>query len=110
MTNEQRRRESRVPSTARSEWHHLYDTALWKQLRHRHLAYEPLCRFCLAVEDVTEATVVDHVRPHKGSIELFSDPTNLQALCKPCHDSHKRRIENGKQVIRFGPDGWPVEG
>ena len=94
----------------RSPGHHLYDTALWKQLRLHQLAHEPLCRFCLQVEDVTEATVVDHVRPHKGSIELFSDPANLQSLCAPCHDTHKRRIEQGKDIVRFGPDGWPVDG
>jgi len=110
LTDEQRKRESRVPSNARAAWHHLYDTALWKRLRNHQLAQEPLCRFCLLVEEVTEATVVDHVQAHKGSIELFSDPANLQSLCKPCHDTHKRRLEQGKDVIRFGPDGWPLDG
>ncbi|MBD9636096.1 HNH endonuclease [Ensifer sp. ENS07] len=109
MTEEQRKRESRVPSSARDAWHHLYDTALWKRLRLHQLAQEPLCRFCLLVEDVTEATVVDHVQAHKGSIELFSDPANLQSLCKPCHDSLKQRIDRGTKVAITGVDGYPIE-
>ncbi|WP_376742195.1 HNH endonuclease [Ensifer canadensis] len=99
--------DKRVPT--RSKWHHLYDTALWKQLRRHQLAHEPLCRFCLLVEDVTEATVVDHVRAHKGSVELFGDPANLQSLCKPCHDSLKQRIDRGAKVAITGVDGYPIE-
>ncbi|WP_312032689.1 HNH endonuclease [Sinorhizobium psoraleae] len=69
---------------------------------------EPLCRFCLEVEDVTAADTVDHITPHRGQLDLFFDPSNLQSLCKSCHDTHKRRMELGKDVIRFSPDGWPI--
>ncbi len=100
---------ARIETAAKSTWRHLYDTALWKQLRRHQLAHEPLCRFCLQVEDVTEATVVDHVRAHKGSLELFSDPGNLQSLCKPCHDSLKQRIDRGAKVAITGVDGYPIE-
>ena len=37
-------------------------------------------------EIYTRATVVDHIRPHKGNRELFWDRTNWQSLCKQCHD------------------------
>lgn len=93
---------------ARAAWHHLYDTAKWKRLREGQLTAEPLCRFCLEVEEVTAADTVDHVKAHKGSVELFFEPSNLQSLCKSCHDTHKRRMELGKDVIRFSADGWPV--
>nr|WP_256372325.1 HNH endonuclease signature motif containing protein [Ensifer sp. M14] len=73
------------------------------------MAREPLCRFCLVVEDVTEATVVDHMRPHKGNVELFYDPGNLQSLCKPCHDGFKQRIDRGARVAITGVDGYPIE-
>ena len=33
-----------------------------------------------------EATVVDHIKPHKGNEKLFYDLKNLQSMCKPCHD------------------------
>jgi 5-methylcytosine-specific restriction protein A len=33
-----------------------------------------------------QATVVDHVKPHRGDEKLMWDENNYQALCKPCHD------------------------
>lgn len=91
------------------QWRKLYGTARWHRLREHQLSAEPLCRFCLEGEDVTAATVVDHVRPHKGDMVLFFDPGNLQSLCAPCHDGIKRRMELGLEVVRFGADGWPID-
>lgn len=59
-------------------------------------------------EIITEANVVDHVRKHDGDAALFWDSNNLQSLCAPCHDGVKQRLDNGENVIRFGPDGWPL--
>ncbi|MEE9984215.1 HNH endonuclease signature motif containing protein [Agrobacterium pusense] len=87
----------------------LYKTSRWQRLREAQLAAEPLCRFCLAVEDVTEATVCDHIKPHKGDEALFYDPNNLQSLCAPCHDKLKARIERGQRAVVIGVDGYPVE-
>ena len=97
----------RMPTTKRP-WRHLYDTARWKRLRIQQLTVEPLCRFCIEVEDVTAATVVDHRLAHKGDLDLFYDPHNLQSLCAPCHDRTKREMERGKDVIRFDQAGWPI--
>lgn len=65
----------------------------WKQARERFLRHNPLCRFCEEKGITTEATVVDHVIPHKGDKKLFWDQSNWQPLCKHCHDSTKQRIE-----------------
>jgi 5-methylcytosine-specific restriction protein A len=43
---------------------------------------------------VTEATDVDHIKPHKGDMTLFWDRTNWQSLCGPCH-SAKTAAEDG---------------
>jgi 5-methylcytosine-specific restriction protein A len=43
---------------------------------------------------VVLATVVDHVIPHRGDVELFWKPGNHQALCKACHD-RKTVLEDG---------------
>lgn len=86
----------------------LYDSAQWDKLREWQLSREPLCQFCRAQEFVVIADIVDHIRPHKGDRALFFDPDNLQSLCKTCHDSTKKRIELGQQVIEFGSDGWPL--
>jgi 5-methylcytosine-specific restriction protein A len=50
------------------------------------LSRNPLCVECERQGRITPATVVDHIIPHKGNLELFWDEDNLQALCKPCHD------------------------
>ena len=89
-------------------WQHLYKRARWLRMRERQLMQEPLCRFCIELEDVTPATVVDHVMEHKGDEAVFFDAGNLQSLCKRCHDSIKQRMERGQTVVRFGPDGWPI--
>lgn len=77
-------------------------------MRTAHLTMHPLCVFCLQSEDITAAEVVDHIKDHKGDELLFWDETNLQSLCKRCHDSTKKRMELGQTVVRFGPDGWPL--
>jgi len=91
----------------KSAWHHLYQTAAWKRLREAQLSAEPLCRYCLEAEDVTAATICDHITPHKGNVELFwSGP--FQSLCKAHHDGVKQRIDKGQNVVRYGADGWPI--
>lgn len=80
-------RRQRQTSTGRG-----YD-ARWQRARRQHLAAAPLCVACGAAGRVTAATVVDHVRPHRGDERLFWDATNWQSLCKACHDAKTRRGE-----------------
>lgn len=69
-----------------------YD-ARWRRARRLHLAEHPLCVSCEAAGIVTPATVVDHIRPHRGDARLFWDQRNWQSLCKVCHDRKTRRGE-----------------
>lgn len=94
--------------TSSSPWKKLYSTSRWSKLRELHLVQHPLCERCLDMEIVEPASVVHHRRAHKGSEALFFDPENLESMCKPHHDSHGRLEDNGKKVVRFGPDGWPI--
>ena len=57
---------------------------------------------------ITEATVVDHIIPHKGDDNLRWDETNLQSLCQPHHDSTKQQIEKRGYSTEVGADGWPT--
>lgn len=57
---------------------------------------------------VEPATVVDHVRPHKGDADLFWHG-DLQPLCAPCHDGRKRAIELRGFDTAVGADGWPLD-
>ena len=36
---------------------------------------------------------------HRGDLDLFHDPMNLQSLCGPCHDGPKARIEAGDPFL-----------
>lgn len=80
----QRQRYTSVPG---------YDDRGWRRLRLQVLAQQPLCRMCAAVGVTRAACIVDHVRPHRGNVALFWDASNLQGLCKECHDAHKQSHE-----------------
>lgn len=85
----------------------LYNSAAWRALRHSQLSLHPLCEWCLEREEVTEATEVHHATPHRGDPDLFwSGP--FVSTCKPCHSSRGQLEDNGKTVVRFGADGWPI--
>jgi 5-methylcytosine-specific restriction enzyme A len=63
--------------------------ARWRKVRTHYLAKHPVCVRCCHV-----ATVVDHIIPHKGDMNLFWDRNNWQPLCKTCHD-RKTATEDG---------------
>ncbi len=81
----------------------------WQRARLVHLADHPLCVMCQARGRVTAAEVVDHITPHKGDLSLFWDAGNWQSLCRPHHDSTKRRIEHGGREIGCDAAGVPVD-
>jgi 5-methylcytosine-specific restriction enzyme A len=70
----------------------LYRTAAWKTLRKLHLEEYPGCN---SPGCRRPASVVDHVRAHRGNNALFFDQANLQSLCKQCHDRKTVRHDGG---------------
>jgi len=85
----------------------LYRTARWEALRELHLAASPLCGYCLARDIVTEATVCDHIEPHRGDVDKFwAGP--FQSLCATCHSDDKQREELGLHRKGTSADGWPL--
>jgi 5-methylcytosine-specific restriction protein A len=73
-------------------WRRWYSTERWRNLRLMQLRSNPLCRLCKEQGRDTEATVADHLVPHRGDPALFWHGT-LQSLCDPCHSSVKQREE-----------------
>ncbi|SEM81262.1 HNH endonuclease [Paenibacillus sp. OV219] len=71
-----------------------YDSK-WRAARAGYLRKHPLCVECLNHEAVTEATVVDHIKPHKGDKTLFWDRNNWQSLCKKHHDIKTVKEDGG---------------
>lgn len=65
----------------------------WQKARRFFLKRHPWCVRCKAEGRLVPATVVDHIRPHRGDPELFWDEKNWQPLCKSCHD-HKTMTED----------------
>ena len=58
----------------------------WQKYRKSFLMKHPFCESCLKRGQITNATVVDHIVPHKGNYRLFWDESNHQALCATCHN------------------------
>lgn len=86
----------------------LYKTPEWRRIRGEQLRIEPFCRMCADLGIVTPATVCDHVDPHRGDrVKFFGGP--FQSLCKPHHDSTKKREEAAGKVIGCDADGWPLD-
>lgn len=75
----------------------LYGRA-WSVARKQHLARHPLCVMCQGAGRITAATIVDHVRPHRGDSALFWARDNWQSLCQPHHDGLKQALERGSVV------------
>lgn len=71
----------------------------WRKARESYLLEHPLCAPCQLEGRVTPATVVDHIKAHKGDYTLFWDRDNWQPSCKPHHDA---RVDEGDfgQAVR----------
>ena len=72
-------------SKVKREHHKLYDTQRWRRASKLFRAYNALCVMCEQAGRIKPASLVDHVMPHKGDVELFWDETNWQSLCWKCH-------------------------
>ena len=90
---------------ASAEYHGWYLLPIWTDdLRPGQLLREPFCRECAGRGVRTPATVVDHIRPHRGDWALFIDRANHQSLCKSCHDrktAREQAAERGKNGAFF---------
>ncbi|WP_082724940.1 HNH endonuclease [Paracoccus aminovorans] len=81
-----RRHDARRPS-ARARGY----TREWEKARAEFLRLHPYCAMCGA-----DATLVDHIKPHRGDKALFWNWNNWQALCTGCHSSTKQRAERNQ--------------
>lgn len=75
-------------------------------LRTRLLRANPLCVACAAKGYVTAAVEIDHIKALRNG--GTNDESNLQGLCKTCHED-KTAMDLGQKVkVVTGVDGWPV--
>lgn len=99
--------DSRARSAESKAWQHLYDYK-WKKYRLQFLAENPLCWKCKGEGAIEPATVVHHIKAHRGNRQLFWDPKNHAPSCKTHHDSVEQAEEKGFKRRQIGLDGWPI--
>ena len=85
--------KSMHPEYTRAAGKRGYSSA-WQKARKAYLTEHPLCVECMKLGRYTQATVVDHINPHRGDKDLFWDRNNWQSLCKPCHDKKTGREDS----------------
>jgi 5-methylcytosine-specific restriction protein A len=86
----------------------MYTDRRWQKKRRAQLDAEPLCRICGAMGRTTPATVADHIKPHRGDLDLFWCG-DLQSLCATCHNTVKQDEEAGRGPRGCGLDGLPLD-
>lgn len=67
----------------------------WRKLARRRKRDYPICEEC----GIYMSEVVHHIVPIKDAPERKLDPTNIQALCRDCHERKHGRL---KYVSSFG--------
>lgn len=92
----------------RYEYNHLYNTREWRMIRRMQLMEHPLCAMCEQEGRVTEATVCDHITPHRGDLKLFFEGP-FQSLCKLHHDGAKQSEEINGYVRGGDSEGTPYD-
>lgn len=81
----------------------------WRAARSTFLKSNPFCIVCKNDRIITAATVVDHIVPHKGDLELFWDTTNWQPMCKTHHDAYKQKFEKTGLTVGCDEKGLPID-
>lgn len=86
-----------------------YD-ATWRRLRDWHLSQYPLCEYCTRLGKLTPADVVDHIKPFDGPLDpLRLQTSNLQSLCKSCHDGAKQQLDKTGRLRGADTTGAPLD-
>lgn len=95
-------------SVPRETWQWMYSTRQWKECRRLHRQEYPLCKRCLEKGKIVAAQVVHHVERHEGNWEIFLN-SELESLCKHCHDSLEQGKERRGYSLEVGLDGRPID-
>jgi len=89
-----------------------YSSPEWLKVRHKAIARAGFkCQMCGCDVRGRGKAHVDHIKPRRKYPELSFDINNLQVLCaSPCHNSVKKRMENGKDIKEIASNGLPADG
>jgi 5-methylcytosine-specific restriction enzyme A len=89
----------------------LYRSKKWAELRASKLMYNPLCEFCLALNNTTPATEIHHKDSpfnYEGTMRDYKayDYTNLISLCKTHHSFLHRNGTTRGLNLTFEISEW----
>src|SRR5262245_5695687 len=82
----------------------------WRDARLPYLAKHPSCVNIGKSNCLGTATVIDHIKDHKGSYGAFWDRNNWQPMCKHCHDVKTARAMVRQFTFKFDEHGEPTGG
>ena len=97
-----------VRKGSKEDLHKLYNNRAWRRVRKEFLSRpeNALCLHCLKEGRTTLATVVDHIVPHKGDLDLFWDESNWRPCCQSCHNRSTAKYDGGfGNKVKPKPDG-----
>ena len=100
--------EGQAVTEHRKQWHYLYRTKRWRNLRKRQLTRHPYCACICHHGEQVKANTADHVKPHKGDRKLFFNG-KLQSLCAHCHNSCKQSFEKIGYTKGCNETGLPLD-
>lgn len=83
---------SPIPTLSIDEAEKFYRSAPWRKCRAAYLMGEPLCEECKSTGQITEATIVHHIRPYREAPHLGLVFENLQSLCHRHHEAKHERF------------------
>jgi 5-methylcytosine-specific restriction protein A len=87
-------------------------SAEWSAFAARFLRESPWCWGCTSINVRTPAVVLDHIVPVVNAPDRVLDVSNVQPLCRCCHDRAKRQLETQWRAGKIGVDalrmGSPV--
>lgn len=65
----------------------------WQKASRAFRGQHPLCEYCQLNGQLTPATCVDHLYPHRGDMGIFWRSEWWVASCDECHNVFKQQIE-----------------
>ena len=82
----------------------IYGSVRWKKFRKMYLARNPLC--VNYDECGHSAATINHIKDHGGNEDLLWDESNMEPMCKHCHDVHTGETRGwGKKSEEPRPNG-----
>jgi 5-methylcytosine-specific restriction enzyme A len=91
INKRENKRDYKAQDAAKVEHAKLYNNARWRVASKAFRIANPLCKECEKHGAIKAAEVVDHIKPHKGNLELFWNVDNWQSLCCQCHNAKSAR-------------------